>query len=204
MMSPIQTFAAMDGNAVFGLIAMAIWIWLSIAGKRSKAERKTQPPPLVPIPGEPQSPQDELRKFFAELEKGPTPPTAAVPDAEAMPPPRTPPPMPKPVRVIRPVPHHAAPPHAPARATPPAPVVRAPVDAPPLAALPPLAQLPELRIMGSTATRVGQPSATPAPGRPRLELLRTREGLQSAIVAAEVLGVPLGLRQGDRLGRPAA
>lgn len=194
MIGPFQVFA-MDGNAVFGLIAVAVWVWLSIASKKNKAERNTEPPPLVHTPGEPLSPQDELKKFFSDLENGTSAPT---PDEEpAMhraPPPPLPPPAPKRVMVrpvTRPAPHPA-----PVTTMPtPAAAVRAPVDAPPLAELPALAPIPELRIMEPALVRGAQARTSPAPGRPRLELLRSREGLQSAIVASEVLGAPLGLRR---------
>ena len=195
MVVPFQTFA-IGGDAVFGLIAMGIWIWLSIVSKskRNKPDQSTQPPPLVPSAGEPRSPQDELRKFFADLEKGiNAPPTAETSDADAMPPPRVPPPPPRPKRVmVRPAPRPVQ--QAPAMATP-VPSVRAPVDAPPLAELPQLAAIPELRIMQPALVRGAQGPSPAAPSRPRLELLQSREGLQKAIVISEVLGTPVGLRR---------
>ncbi len=192
MINPFQTFAV-SGDAVFGLIAIGIWIWLSFVSRRNKTDPSTQPPPLVPTPGEPQSPQDELRKFFADLEKGiNAPPAADAPEAPEMPPPRVPPPMPRRV-VVRPAhrPAHPAPAMPPTITA----SVRAPIDAPPLAELPQLTALPEPRFLDPALVRGAQDPVSPAPGRPRLELLQSREGLQKAIVVSEVLGTPVGLRR---------
>ena len=201
MTSPFHMFA-MSGDAVIGLIAVVIWIWLSIAGKRSKPSQKTQPPPLVPMPGDASSPKDELRKFFEDLEKGlnASPPAEGT---EGMPAPVVPaaPPPPLPSR-----PAHRRAPRPTSRPVPIAPAKPVTVESLPVAAMAAAAEamsdapqvtrlahvaFPDIRFAETTASA----AATPTPVRPRLEILRSYDGLRNAIVAAEVLGTPVGLRR---------
>lgn len=198
MTAPLQMFA-IGADAVIGLIAMVVWIWLSVASKRKQPDRKTEPPPMMPAPGEARSPQDDLRKFFEELEKnlGGAGPAQA---EEQTPPPLPPASVPRqPARkAIRP----AASPVRPATVPQPAPVAAAAAISPTESSLDdsPLLAATSLRALDLTAepAALGTHTAlrqSSVPGKARLALLRSRNGLQNAIVASEVLGTPIGLRR---------
>lgn len=193
---------AIDGSSFIGLVIMGVWIWLAVSGKRSKPGRHTDPPPLVPAPREAEAPQDELRKFFEDLEKGlkappPAEPAETFPAAPVArePQPPAPPPAPRPAqrRALRTAP-----------AARPRPVMAAPVPvatfAPPEL---PVSDDPQVtqpvRLVFPDARLEGGLGAASAPvlsadARRRLDMLRRSEGLKDAIVLSEILGRPVGLR----------
>lgn len=173
--------AAMSGDAVIGIAAVIIWIWLSVMGKRGKPNRPPAPP--ADGSGEPHDPQAELRKFFETLEKG-----LNMPSEDAAPP--APPPAPPPARTTTPppIPRHAPkPPPVRAVVLPEPPAVVAP---PPLAAAAPQESMPELK-----PTRAAEASPLHPAGSLIRDALRSREGLRHAIVAAEILGPPVSMRK---------
>jgi hypothetical protein len=190
----LHTFA-IGGDAVFGLVAVAIWIWLSVVSKRGKDSRRAQPPPVPGSHGAPHDPQSELRKFFETLEKGLDAP-AEEPEPESKsagafqsPPTTTLPPVPR--RAPRPPPERPAIRPAP-------PPLEVAIAMPPLAAAAPTAIVAEVR-----PATAGEPGAFPVLSSPRIGALRSREGLRHAIVAAEILGPPVSMRQpSTNSGRP--
>lgn len=205
MPSLFQTFA-ISGDAVIGLVAVVVWVWLSVLGKRAKPDQKTQPPPMIPTPGDASNPQDELRKFFEDLEKGlkgppPAEPAGPFPSES----PAAPPPLPsRPTATLRPLPRRVVRRVQETQATTPAPMP-APVAPVPVAAVTPAMEdpqvtrltrvtFPDIRLEGALA---GTATATPQPGSMsrRLAMLRERDGLQKAILVSEVLGTPVGLRR---------
>jgi hypothetical protein len=180
MTFPVQ-MAAISGDAVIGIAAVAIWIWLSVMGKRSRTDR---PAPPAGGQSQPRDPQSELRKFFETLEKGLTVPTE---EAE---PPATPAGAfhPAPIPTPPPVPRKAPrPPPVRAVVLPPPPMAVVP---PPLAAAAPLDGVSDLK-PGPGLELSPRPALAPF----RMEALRSREGLRHAIVAAEILGPPLSMRK---------
>ncbi len=176
MTSPFQTFA-ISGDALIGLIAVVVWIVLSVAGKRAKPEQKTTPPPLTPTPGDGQSPQDELRKFFETLEKN-----MGAPATEETPPVQQAPRAPVRARKAVPAPSVAA------YYAPPAPASLASPE-------PAQAPVPEAPAATPSPVPLAVAPAHRAPPRIQLDALRSRQGLQYAIVAAEILGSPVSMRR---------
>ncbi len=182
----IHTFA-IGGDTVFGLVAVAIWIWLSVISNRKKVDRRTQPPPMVGGGGSPRDPQSELRKFFETLEKGLDAPSEET-EPEAKPAgtfqrPRTTTPPPVPRRAPRPPPERT--------------VIQLPLPTPALAvATPPIDAdasqyvIPDSRPLVATGS-----GASPVLSSPRMGALRSLEGLRHAIIAAEILGPPVSMRQ---------
>ena len=82
----IGPIAAANFDAVIGIIAVVVWLIMQGLSKRGKAN--TPPPPPPSSGNGDQAPQDDLRRFFEELEKGlsrqapaPTPPEIPPPVA---------------------------------------------------------------------------------------------------------------------------
>lgn len=172
---------ALSGDAVFGLVAVVVWIWVSVMSNRKKANPQTPPPTAAGGPAEPRDPQSELRKFFEALEKGITPP------GEEPEPAATPPPVPR-QQMRRPAPVHRP---APAR-----PVVREAAPAPVVAIAPePAMPAPQNTVPDHLPVPAAGFSAFPVMASHRMGVLRSREGLRYAIIAAEILGPPVSVRQ---------
>ena len=60
--------AVINSDLVIGIIAVIGWLLAQGLSKKGKAQ--PPPPASSPGPGEPTSPNDDLRKFFENLEKG--------------------------------------------------------------------------------------------------------------------------------------
>jgi hypothetical protein len=165
--------AASDMDVIIGIIAVIGWIVAQVMGKK-KAGDKTEP-----TPGEtalPTDPQDELRKFFEEMEKTLKP--AEQPRTVPPPPLPTPRPHPKP-RWDRPV---ATQSHA--------------VESVP--AYPPSLQSAQeaARVFMKAAERAAAVPTIPTVPKPTLVLegFHDRLALRKMIVTMEVLGKPVALR----------
>ncbi len=90
----IGPIAAANLDAVIGVIAVVVWLILQGLSKRGGANTPPTPPPASGD-GDSSTPQDDLRRFFEELEKGvsrqasnpaPTPPELPPPTAPKPPP----------------------------------------------------------------------------------------------------------------------
>jgi hypothetical protein len=167
--------AAIDMDMVIGVIAVVGWIIAQILSKKGKS---ASPPPSIPSTGEhgqPLGTQDELRKFFQDLEKGLS--------GQAERP--MPPPPPPPAR-DRPHPRHARHSEMPrSRGTvqPPSPVSLAE---------PSLVVMPEV-LLPAPATENAQRWTK---NQHKWSVGFTHpDTLRQMIVATEVLGAPLALRK---------
>jgi len=165
-------------DMVIGVIAVVIWIATQIAGRKKPGDQTPEQ-----MPGPVAEPQDELRKFFEEIEKNIKGPVETAP---AQPPP-------KPVMVpVRPPP--SIPAQAPVRAT----------------SWTSHAETTPLRTFATAPARAADDSAPVVPGKikparpaispplsitsPLMPELRDPIALRKAIVALEILGKPVALR----------
>lgn len=165
--------AASDMDMIIGIIAVIGWIVAQVMGKR-KAGEKTETPPGETVA--PATPQDELRKFFEEMEKTLKP-------AEQ---PKTVPPPPLPI------PRHPA---KPRRERPVAEHIHT-VES--VSAYPqPLQSAQEAaRVFMRAAERAAAVPTIPTVPKPTLVLagFQDRTALRKMIVTMEVLGKPVALR----------
>ena len=167
--------AASDMDVVICIIAVIGWILSLVVGRKKTGSPSEQPPTEAPPSA---NPQDELRKFFEEMEKTLKP-------AEAQPP-TLPPPPPRSIR----------PPAQPKRERPPRRFPALPEQSPapssPLtvftAPTPPTIELP---IIASSTV----PTVTRLPSAVSMtEGLHDPVTLRKMIVSMEVLGKPVALR----------
>lgn len=199
----IGPIAAVSVDAVIGIIAVVVWLILQGAAKRGGSNTPNQPtpPPSPGNAGDPVNPQDDLRRFFEELEKGlsrqaqpPEPPATA---------PQQPPPIP-PVRqrsvtqahlhreeVSARQPVRAAKPASSPQPATVAPAVR------PAAGFTWSPQFPETASAITTLRISDHPEHSDKQRAP--SQYRSRKSLRQMIVGAEVLGKPVALR---RPGQP--
>lgn len=59
--------ALANGDVIIGIIIAIFWIAAQLANRKAGKNAPPQPPSA---PGDPTNPQDEIRKFFEQLEKG--------------------------------------------------------------------------------------------------------------------------------------
>jgi hypothetical protein len=171
-MNPL-TIAASDVN-VLGIIVFVVWILYQLFSLGRKKEGSPQQEGSSQESGGPVDPRDELRKFFEELEKSTT--TVETPQRPPTPPP------------IRQTPRREPPPRRPMQQrteTRPAPVRPEPPVARPVITFPepPIPALP----LKPRAVPLATTSYTPE--------LNTPVALRKYIVATEILGKPIALRQ---------
>jgi hypothetical protein len=164
--------AASDMDVIIGIIAVIGWIVAQVMGKKKAGDK------AEPTPGEtalPTDPQDELRKFFEEMEKTLKP-------AE---PPRT---VPPPVLAPR---HHPKPRRDRPVATQSHTVESVPAYPPPLQSAQEAA-----RVFMKAAERAAAVPTIPTVPKPTLVLegFHDRLALRKMIVTMEVLGKPVALR----------
>lgn len=175
--------AASNGDLIIGVIAVVIWIATQIAGRKKPGEQNPEQ-----TPGPVANPQDELKKFFEEMEKN----LKGEPEA--------PPPLPKPVQV-RPTlaPAKRPPPPIPSqhperavtwtKSVEPKPV--------PVMAMAPVRTAEESARVFLREAKSVRAAAIPTPvfaPSPLIPELRDRVALRKAIVAMEILGKPVALR----------
>ncbi len=165
--------AASDMDIVIGIIAVVGWILAQIFGRKKSGAPSETPPQESTRPA---NPQDELRKFFEEMEKN------LNPQAEPKPVAPPPPPVPSPRRHI-----HFKSEKMHSRAYEPIPTHDVPVVTAREAAQAFMEASPQ-----SPAT-VPLMTATLAP-RPPIEGIRDPWALRKMIVTMEVLGKPVALR----------
>ncbi len=198
----IGPIAVTDFDTIIGIIAVVAWLIIQAVAKSRKSDTSAPPPPPPPgRAGEPVSPQDDLRRFFEELEKNLNQQSQSPAPSQPAAPPPVPPSIPRPVKV-----QSAVRPHRPAR---PAPQVRAPQpEAEPVPVQSPItsniaeprefnwemphepAAIPSFAIAGVPGISGAIPAAQPR--RPRH--FRSRETLRQWVVGSEILGKPVGLR----------
>ncbi len=170
--------AASDMDMIIGIIAVIGWIVAQVMGKK-KAGDKTEP-----VPGEtvaPDNPQDELRKFFEEMEKTLKP-------AEQ---PRTVPPPPLPSPPLQTKPLQAKP-----RRERPVAVHTHTVESVPAYPSPLESAQEAARVFMRAAERAAAVPTIPKVPKPTLVLegFHDRVALRKMIVTMEVLGKPVALR----------
>lgn len=88
--------AASSLDTIIGIVAVIGWILIQVLGRKKNGESGDAPPPSDPSGNDP---QDELRKFFEEMEKTLKPEPPKPVSAPSTPPPLVPPPL---VRNVRP------------------------------------------------------------------------------------------------------
>jgi|GEM_PF-2000658 len=168
--------AASDMDMVIGIIAVIGWIVAQVLGKMKGGDKTAPPPSEAPTPTT--DPQDELRRFFEEMEKTLKPKPEPKPVSVPVPPP--------PVRPSRARHEHVA---IPLRVQPAAPAVdrETPMQTAEEAA----------RVFMRTLERAATVPAVPTFPQPCLvpEGLRDPQALRKMIVTMEVLGKPIALRQ---------
>ncbi len=163
--------AASEYN-VIGIIAFVAWILFQLFGNKKGGPSHQEG--ASPETGSPADPRDELRKFFEELEKSTT--TIEEPQRPVTPPPlrQTPPREPPPRRL------------------PETRIEARPTQVRPTYAAPDAAYtLPELPVpstLSKSRAKPHQPSTMPE--------LHNPVALRKFIVATEILGKPIALRQG--------
>lgn len=198
--------AATNMDAVIGVIAVIAWIIVQALSR--KTEKPNQSPrPAVPPAGDSTNPQDELRKFFEDLEKGLSGKVEETGPKETVPPSL---PVPSPAPTMRPTSPRSFTQRqqtAPAR-----PKVSVPVQSPPPRRSEPVAQgvhrrAPTASPHGPTQIprfRAAQAEcpAVPAQYRQFVEQIRNPIALRQMVIASEVLARPVGFR--DRLVSPFA
>lgn len=172
--------AASNMDAVIGVIAVVVWI-LSQVLSRKKGDA---PPGAPDEPSAPLDPQAELRRFFEQMERSTTP---GEPPPEERP---APPPQRIPV-------HHKRPPPLRVRRTEsqPPPLV----EPTPVQVVPPAPVFDDLTLLPANqpARLAGTAAITAASAySPAMQDLRDPTALRRMIVAMEVLGKPVALRQG--------
>ena len=163
--------AASDMDVIIGIIAIVGWILSQIFSKKKADPSQTEG--SAPEAGAPIDPRDELKKFFAELEKAANP--------QPPPPPVTPPPLPKKGHKEKP-----------SRRT-------------PESRTETLASLHRPAFPATESTQGFQAAITPSFISPVLVKsalpmampeLRNPAALRKFIIANEILGKPIALRQG--------
>lgn len=200
----IGPIAVTDFDTIIGVIAVVAWLILQAVAKSRKNDRSASPPPPPPgQAGEPVSPQDDLRRFFEELEKNLN--QSSRPAAPAQPP-GLPPAIPPPARVTRPAPRvtaaaqHSRPAASPRPAPAAAVVPQAKEPVAPITAAPEPQEfkwdLPHepSPAPAMAAGLVAPPvAASSAQGR-RTRHFRSRDAMRQAVIGSEILGKPLALR----------
>lgn len=199
----IGPIAVTDFDTIIGVIAVVAWLIMQAVAKSRKNDRSAPPPPPPGPAGEPVSPQDDLRRFFEELEKNLNQASRPAPPAQ---PPELPPAIPAPARVARPAPkvtaaaQHARPAASlrPAPAASVVPQVKEPLV---ITAAPepqefkwdllPHEQSPTPAMAAGPASPLAEGSS--AHGR-RTRIFRSREAMRQTVIGSEILGKPLALR----------
>jgi hypothetical protein len=179
--------AASDFDVIIGIIAFVGWILAQVLSRKQKGKPETPPPLSTPEgTGSPASPQDEMRKFFDEMEKAlnprPAAPPLPEPDLPRRPRQVQPPPSPAPVPVpkARPIVTYAAKPVTQ--------ISLAPAPEPGAATPPPRTHPMEEETASRRMTR----------GEIGVQNIRREfenpAALRKMIVASEILGKPVSLR----------
>jgi len=201
--------AVADMNAVIGVVAVIVWIVVQVLNKKAGG---TNPPsrPMTPAAGDSTNPQDELKKFFSDLEQGLAGRGGEEVDEEQE---AAPPPPP----VHRRVPVPAPAPHAfPTRQQ--RPVLRPPVAVPVQTSVPrrrpepvaqdvlrrpPAAPPPfDTRRLASLTADPSERHAVPAQYKEVVAQMRNPLALRQMVIASEILSRPVGFR--DRPASPNA
>lgn len=164
-------------DMIIGVIAVVVWIVSQVLSRKKDG---TGSPSAPGEPAPPSDPQEELRRFFEQIEKSTHPPVEVKP-AE---PPPLPPALPRVQAQLKRqhATHHV--PHP------------APLPAPPLpgaAPVLPLSAIPEPSSLPLTVPQQG--SAPVSVYSPALLQLHDPIALRRMIVTMEVLGKPVALRQ---------
>ncbi len=171
------SIAAIDMDMVIGIIAVVGWIIAQALSKKGKSAPPHPPAPSTGEHGQPLGPQDELRKFFQDLEKGLSSQTEH-PAPAPPPPPARARPHPRPAR-------HSETPRSHGTILPP--------PSPVSLAEPALVVMPEVSIP-ATATEKAQRWTNKTQHKWATGFTRP-DTLRQMIVATEVLGAPLALRK---------
>ncbi len=169
--------AASNMDMIIGVIAVIVWIVSQVLSRKKDG---TGSPSIPGEPAPPTDPQDELRKFFEQIEKATHPPAATQPIAP-------PPPPPVPSRVhSQPNRHPAA--HRTHLKEPPAPPLSTPA--------PIMEQAPERILEPSFFPRLASSVkiVLPSDYSPVIRDLHDPVALRRMIVTMEVLGKPAALR----------
>lgn len=162
--------AASDMDMIIGIIAVIVWIVSQLFGK--KKVDSSSPEESTPESATPADPRDELRRFFEELEKSTKPRESQSP--------ASPPPLhPKPTRET-PARRLPALTVAPPPSPPPAPEYRV-TDTPWTPPDSPLSALPATIVKPQTISSIPE--------------LRDTKALRKFIIANEILGKPVALKQ---------
>lgn len=190
------SLALTNMDAIIGIVVVVFWIVIQIANRK---EGKNAPPQTPAGPGDPTNPQDEIRKFFEQLEKG----LAGEQQEETVAPP--PPPPPRPARTPA-----ASPRRFPSRAA--APVSPVPVERPAADAYadayadsqpsPEALELQRKQVLATLEREAALRSVrhTTAGTSPELryaalrDQIRQPSSLRQLILASEILAKPVGLR----------
>ena len=198
--------AATNMDAVIGVIAVIAWIVVQ-ALSRKTGKPNQSPRPAVPPAGDSTNPQDELRKFFEDLEKGLSGKVEETGPKETVPPPL---PIPGPSATMRPTSPRSFTQRE--QTAPAVPKVSVPVQSPPPQRSEPVAQGVLRRAPAPQAQRPSQIPrsraaqaecpAVPAQYRQFVEQIRNPIALRQMVIASEVLARPVGFR--DRLVSPFA
>lgn len=189
--------ALANGDVIIGIIIAIFWILAQLANRKAG---KNAPPQTPSAPGDPTNPQDEIRKFFEQLEKGlsgdQTPETAEPPPPPSQPAER-PTTMPRPpeARPVFPPPRVPAP--AVVQVSRPARTVLAEPQPSPAELelqrkqiLLALEREAALRAVRHISAGTGPATRCGALG----EQLRNPSSLRQMILASEILSKPVGLR----------
>jgi hypothetical protein len=192
----IGPIAALSFDTIIGIVAVVVWLIVQGATKRGGPTPPSKPPP-VPDDNDPLNPQDDLRRFFQELEKGLSP---QLPSAEQSPPPPLQPPPITPVKQRSVSQTHLQRKEVPARRpTPPAKPRSRPIPIPVTPTTPPAptgyiwnADFPETE-SGITTLRIADESEHDA-SQALIAQFRSRKKLRQMIVGAEIMGKPIALR----------
>ena len=202
----IGPIAVTDFDTIIGVIAVVAWLIMQAVAKSRKNDRSAPPPPPPPGPaGEPVSPQDDLRRFFEELEKNLNQSARPAPPAQ---PPELPPAIPAPARVARPAPKvTAASQHArPAASLRPAPVAPGAPVVPQVTEPLVITSAPEPQEFkwdlphepspapAMAASHASAPAAASSAHGRRTRNFRSRGAMRQAVIGSEILGKPLALR----------
>lgn len=199
----IGPIAALSFDAIIGIVAVVIWLIMQGAAKRGGPNAPRQPPPSEPDVNDPMNPQDDLRRFFEELEKGiakQSKPAGAEPSEIPQPPP-IPTTQPRPVtqaQLQRKPTIRKQPAQVPAIPSRPVPVAAAvPAPAPASRDFSWNVQFPETK-SSITTLRISDDNDSDRHNEISKQL-HSRQKLRQMIVSAEILGKPIALR---RTGQP--
>ena len=192
----IGPIAAISFDAIIGIVAVVAWLVIQGAAKRG-GSNAPRPPPPGPGEDDQQAPQDDLRRFFEQLEKGiaqqDQSPNSYPPEL-----PHLPQPLPPPITTIRqqaPAQTHIG--RKPAAKPRPIPrperVILATPTLPAISGHSWNQQFPETA-SSITTLRITEKSDHEK-NRETLAQFQSRKRLRQMIVGAEILGKPIALRR---------